>query len=119
MVLHVIASMTVLSFFEPSSATVLVASIIGGGIGGSIGGGLAWFTPYDEFKSNLMFFALAAAGGIVGAVLGVVRARSTVYFAGPLGIPELANLLYGAMIGANLVPMCYWIYKQVKSGHIE
>ena len=115
MMSHVMAMIILLSFFEASPNIVLVSSVVGGGIGGSIGGFFAWFSPGNERKDNLQILALAFVGGIGGALLGLLRGINI--DRNPLalvGIPELANLVYGTAAGVNLVLLCYFIFKALR-----
>jgi hypothetical protein len=115
MMSHVMAMIILLSFFEVSSTIVLVSSVVGGGIGGSIGGFFAWFSPSNERKENLQILALAFVGGMGGALLGLLRGINV--DRDPLalvGIPELANLVAGTMIGVNLVLLCYFIFRTLR-----
>ena len=115
MMSHVMAMIILLSFFEASSTIVLVSSVVGGGTGGSIGGFFAWFSPSNERKENIKILALAFVGGIGGALLGLLRGINI--DRNPLalvGIPELANLVAGTMIGVNVVLLCYFIFKVLR-----
>jgi len=115
MMSHVMAMIILLSFFDASPNIVLVSSVVGGGTGGSIGGFFAWFSPNNERKENLQILALALVGGIGGALLGLLRGinidRNSLAL---IGIPELAGLVYGTMIGVNLVLLCYFIFKTLR-----
>ena len=92
-----------------------MSSVVGGGTGGSIGGFLAWFSPSNEKKENLKILALAFAGGIAGGLLGLLRGITV--DRDPLaltGIPELAGLVAGTMIGVNVVLLCYFIFETLR-----
>lgn len=115
MTLHVMAQIILLSFLAPGPNIVLVSSIVGGGIGGSVAGFFAWYSPEAERKENLQVLGLALTGGIAGALLGLLRGVHTER--SPLalvGIPELASLIYGTVIGVNLVPLCYFIFRRLR-----
>ncbi len=117
---HILAQVILLSFFFPAgSNVVLVSSILGGGIGGSVGGFLGWSSPGGSKWENLTTLALALAGGLAGAGIGVWRGAHAYHLAGLPGIPELAGLIYGAVIGANLFPLAYFIFRRVRSGKFE
>lgn len=115
-----LAQLIVLSFFFPiGSNVVLVSSILGGSVGSSIGGFLGWSSPGGGKGENLTALGLALAGGLAGAGIGVWRGTHVYHMGGLPGIPELAGLFYGAVIGANLAPLAYFLFRRLRSGKFE
>lgn len=112
MALHVLAMIVLLSFYPPSPGVVMASSIIGGGIGGSLVGFLAWYTPGGMRKQNVIVLVLALVGGVAGALLGLLQGVGEQNVGGMPGIPELASLLYGTVIGVNLLPLAYFLFRR-------
>jgi len=111
--LYIMTEAVLLSFYTPSQSIIMVSTIVGGGVGAGIGGFLGWFSHGDG-KRNFVVLGLALAGGFGGGQLGLLRGEYAEHVMGMPGVPELGNLVYGTVIGANLLPLFYFVLRRLR-----
>ncbi len=74
---------------------------IGAGLGASSG---AWMLELSKTQLSVRI-AMGAVAGVLGAWAGLEYGRGVYIMVGMPGIAELSNLVWGALIAANAVPV--------------
>ena len=113
MVLYMVMMAALLSFYPLGPNLAQVSTIVGGGFGAGIGAFCGWLT-IGEGKRNLVILVLALVGGFVGGQLGLLRGVDVEHMPGMPGSPQFASLIWGTVIGANVVPLCHFIFRRLR-----
>jgi len=79
----------------------------------SVGAFLVWFDRDMPRRYNLLVFALALLAALLGTWVGLQYGKTVAHEPFQHGIPELANLLRGAIIGGNLPPLAFGLVRMV------
>lgn len=115
---YLVGILIMLSFGVVPSRIVLVVVFILMGVGGGLGGFLGWMSLDGEWRENLLTFGLALAGAFVGAAVGLQlghKVQMSVKAALSItGIWELAGIIEGAVVGANVLPLLHLLYRRFR-----
>jgi hypothetical protein len=91
-------------------------------VGGGAGGFWGWMAVHGEWEENLVTFVLALVGAFAGAIVGlqlVIRGETA---GEPIqigtGIPRLAGMLSGTLIGANVLPSLRMVYLNMRGARL-
>ena len=113
-----LGTVIMLSFGVPGPSVVLTSALISTGVGGGVGGFLGWMTLGGEWRGNLLTFGLvltgAFAGTAIGLQIGYIEEASYERALAITGIPQLAGIIDGAVIGANLPPLLHMLYRRLR-----
>lgn len=116
--IYLAGAVITLSFGVPGSSVVLASGLISAAFGGSVGGFLGWMSLDGGWKENLVTFGLVLAGAFAGAAVGLqfgyIEEASYERVFAMTGIPQLAGIIYGAIIGANLPPLLHMLYRRLR-----
>lgn len=105
LVCWIAARLILISFFHFNEDNDRLTSIIAIGIGTGFGGSIGAFTLGISPTVVALRSLLGIGVGLLGAWLGFLIGRDTYIMVGMPGIPELGGIVWGALIGANAVPV--------------
>lgn len=88
---------------------------IAAGVGASVG---SWMLELNR-RQLATRIALGILAGLLGAWLGFQYGKGTYIMIGMPGIPDLRGLVWGALIGANAVPILFDLVEAVRRRGFE
>ncbi len=95
------------SFFLVTPLFDEVMNVLAIGIGVAIGASSSSWMLELTRRQLTVRMGVGVVAGVLGAWAGLEYGRGVYIMAGMPGIPELGNLVWGALIGGNAVPIAF------------
>ena len=88
------------------------------GFGAGVGSFLAWLNRDRDRATTLLMLLLSIATALIGGWIGLHESRDVFKLGGLPGIPALTGISIGAVLGANLFNLPFWILNIIRSPRI-
>lgn len=116
--LYILMLPIVQSIWQIKDINFALMGVLTVGFGAGVGSFLGWLNRDLDRAATLLMLFLTLAAALVGGWIGLHESRDVFKLGGLPGIPALAGIIYGAILGANLLNLPFWILKTIRSPRI-
>ncbi len=116
--LYILLLPIVQSFWQIKDINFALLGVLTIGFGAGVGSFLAWLNRDLDRSATLLMLFLAIAAALIGGWIGLHENRDAFILGGQPGIPALTGIVIGAVLGANILNLPFWILKTVRNPRV-
>ena len=113
--LYILILPIIQSIWEVKDINFALMGVLTVGFGAGVGSFLAWLNRDLDRAATLLMLFLSIAAALIAGWIGLHESRDVFKLGGLPGIPALTGISIGAILGANLLNLPFWIAWSIRN----